>query len=87
MVWFLAEPGAMLAGLKGGQLPPVGAPAYPVLFAPGLPDLFRLASSEEAAVWEEMPRIGGLAPLDQLIAEGALEYISDALDPAVPGLR
>jgi hypothetical protein len=75
LVWFHADPEAVLKALYGGPVPPVGDPAWPLLFAPGLPHLYRAASEEEAALWGRLPaddaRIGG-ARLQRLLAEGVL---------------
>lgn len=83
MVWFYADPDEVIAGLTGEQLPPVGAPKHAVLFAPRLPDSFRIATEAEAQLWAALPTV--LAP-DTLIApllrEGVIEY-SDCDD--VPG--
>jgi hypothetical protein len=74
MVRFHADPGAVLAALRGGPLPTVGPAGHAVLFAPGLPDLFRAADSDEAALWDAMPAKGSARIADRLVSEGVLEY-------------
>jgi hypothetical protein len=51
LVWYYADPGEVVAGLAGGTLPPVGPPEHPVLFAPRLPDFFRMATSTTVAFY------------------------------------
>lgn len=73
LVWFHAEPEAVLRALYGGPPPPVGAPAYPMLFAPGLPNLCRAASAEEAALWATLPADDATPELiELLLAEGVV---------------
>ena len=55
MVWFHADPGAVLKALRGAPSPPVGEPTCPMLFAPGLQLLYRLATQAEAALWTMLP--------------------------------
>ena len=75
LVWFHADPEAVLWVLHGAPVPPVGEPAYPLLFAPGLTNLWRPATTEEAALWSSLP-VDNLAPelTDRLLAEGAVTY-------------
>ena len=55
LVRFFAEPHRIFAALDGHHpLPPLSDRAYPVLFAPGLPGLFREASNDEAALWDKL---------------------------------
>jgi hypothetical protein len=55
LVYFYAEPQRIFAALEGGEpLPPLSDRSYPVLFAPGLPGLFRSASCDEAALWDKL---------------------------------
>jgi len=73
LVWFHAEPEDVLRALHGAPPPPVGDAVYPMLFAPGLPDLYRAASDEEVALWARLPTAEvppGL--LERLLAEGVL---------------
>jgi hypothetical protein len=75
LVWFHAAPGAVVAALTGGKLPPVGPPDHPMLFAPGLTDLFRIATKAEAAFWARLPRTDApTALITPLLMEGVLEY-------------
>jgi hypothetical protein len=55
LVWCHADPNAIMRALDGGPMPPVGAPDYPVLFAPGLPGCVRAATAEEAALCCGLP--------------------------------
>ena len=53
MVRFFAEPHWLLAAIEAkAQLPPQSDRCFFVLFAPGLPALFRAATNEEVAVWD-----------------------------------
>jgi hypothetical protein len=53
MVRFFAEPQRLLAAIEAkAQLPPLSDRCFFVLFAPGLPALFRAANNEEAALWD-----------------------------------
>lgn len=75
LVWFHADPEAVLRGLYGAPPPPLGEPAWPVLIAPGLPNLYRAATAAEADFWARLPADD--APpelLDQLLAEGVVAY-------------
>lgn len=84
LVWFYADPDEVIAGLTEGDLPPVGAPKHAVLFAPQLPDFFRVAGEAEVELWAALPM--ALTP-DALIApllrDGVIEY-SDCGDPLNP---
>jgi hypothetical protein len=75
LVWFHADPGAVVTALTDGKLPPVGPPEHAMLFAPGLPDLFRAATKAEAALWASLP-IAEAPPalIAPLLMEGVLEY-------------
>lgn len=60
VVYFFAEPARILDALDGGQpLPPLSEKPLSVLFAPGLPGLFRLASEDEDVLWSR--HRGGVA--------------------------
>jgi hypothetical protein len=74
MVRFHADPGAVLTALQGGPLPPVGPAGHAVLFAPGLPGLFRAAHADEAGLWDAMPTDGPVCIAGRLVTEGVLEY-------------
>jgi hypothetical protein len=75
LVWFHADPGAVMMALKGGKLPPVGPADQAVLLAPGLPNLFRTASQAEAALWATLPAAHAPpALIGPLLREGVLEY-------------
>jgi hypothetical protein len=75
LIWFHADPDAVMMALKGGKLPPVGPPNHAVLFAPGLPNLFRTATRAEATLWAELP-VANAPPalIAPLLMEGILEY-------------
>ncbi len=75
LVWFHAHPDAIMMPLNGGKLPPVGPPGHPVLFAPGIQNLFRMATEAEAAVWTTLAIAD--APSDliaTLLMEGVLSH-------------
>jgi hypothetical protein len=75
LVWFYAEPGAVMMALNGGQTPPLGPPSHPVLFAPGIDNLFRLATQAETALWANLA-IADAEPavVATLLMEGVLAY-------------
>src|ERR1019366_2035610 len=75
LVWFHADPDAVFGALDGAAPPPVGEPAYPRLFAPGLRHLWRARTAEEAALWARLPT-DDIAPesIERLLAEGAIKY-------------
>jgi hypothetical protein len=55
LVRFLAEPQRLFAAIEvKAPLPPLSDKCFPVLFAPGLPTLFRAADDEEAAIWDKL---------------------------------
>jgi hypothetical protein len=55
LVRFFAKPERLFAALEGTvPLPPILPRPYSVLFAPGLPGLFRLASIEEVALFRKL---------------------------------
>ena len=55
LVRFFAEPQRLFAAIAAkAPLPPLSDKCFPVLFAPGLPTLFRVADNEEAAIWDEV---------------------------------
>lgn len=75
LIWFHADPGALLTALSGGALPPLGPPEHGVLFGPGLPNLFRPATKAEAELWARLPVTDAtLTLIAPLLAEGVVEY-------------
>jgi hypothetical protein len=55
LVRFFAEPQRLFAAIEEkAPLPPLSDKCFPVLFAPGLPTLFRATGNEEAAIWDEV---------------------------------
>lgn len=81
LVWFYAEPGEVTAGLTSGTWPPVGIAKHAVLFAPRLPDFFRIATELEAELWAALPMAAASpALITPLLKEGVIEY-SDSGDP------
>jgi hypothetical protein len=78
LVWFYAEPGAVISALEGGRIPPLGSPHCALLFAPGMRDLFRIATGEEAALWASLA-IAKAPPalVANLLMEGVLAYRSE----------
>jgi hypothetical protein len=79
LVWFHADPGAVLAALQGAPLPVVGPRHSAVLFAPGLPGLFRVATEAEADLWDRLPQRGTSTLIGKLLTEGVLAYRNDEL--------
>jgi hypothetical protein len=87
LLWFHADPAAVIGALDGTPPPPVGPPAYPMLFAPGLPRFWRAATQSEAALWAALPS-DEVEPdaIEQLLADGAVVY-ADQLMPVHPDSR
>jgi hypothetical protein len=55
IVRFFAEPKRLFDAIAAeGPLPPLSGQHFPVLFAPGLPRLYRAASEGEYAIWEKL---------------------------------
>jgi hypothetical protein len=55
VVRFFAEPQRLFAAIEDkAPLPRLSDKCFLVLFAPGLPTLFRAATNEEAAIWEKL---------------------------------
>lgn len=76
LVWFHADPNAVLRAVRGGVPPPVGARAWPLLFAPGLVRLWRIATAEEAALWERLPTADTAPELvARLLEEGVVTRV------------
>jgi hypothetical protein len=75
LVWFHAEPEAVVRALHGAAPPPVSSPAYPILFGPGVPNLCRAATPEEVVLWASLPA-DDTAPdlVERLLAEGIVGY-------------
>ena len=75
LVWFYADPGEVMMALNGGNLPPLGPPSHAVLIAPGIENLFRIATEAEAALWAT-PAIADAPPalVATLLTEGVLAY-------------
>jgi hypothetical protein len=64
LVRFHAEPHLLLGVLQGEQpLPSLSPNAIPMLFAPGLEGLFRVATGDEVALWERLAEPTALAVL------------------------
>jgi len=74
LVWFHADPESVLKALYGRPVPPVGDPTYPLLFAPGLPHLYRAATAEEVAFWTRLPVDDAMVDttIERLLAEGVI---------------
>jgi hypothetical protein len=55
MVQFFAEPQRLFDAIAAKEpLPPLSDRHFPVLFAPGLPKLYRAPSDEEVALWDRL---------------------------------
>ena len=55
MVRFFAEPRRLFDAIAANEpLPPLSDQPFPVLFAPGLPKLYRAAGEDEDAIWEKL---------------------------------
>jgi hypothetical protein len=75
LLWFHADPDLVLQAAHGAPPPPIGAPAFPMLFAPGLPNLCRAATAEEAALWARLPADDAAPELiERLVAEGVVVW-------------
>jgi len=75
LVWFYADPSAVMMALNGGELPPVGPPSHALLFGPGIPNLFRTATEAEVVLWNTLAITGAPANLvEDLVREGVLTY-------------
>jgi hypothetical protein len=86
LVRFLTEPQRLFAAIQAKEpLPPLSEPHFPVLFAPGLPALYRAATNDEEAIWENLVsaaavRVQALDPhlrhtIDGLFRVGAAELM------------
>jgi hypothetical protein len=75
LVWFHADPEAVLRALHGSPPPAVGTPSYPIVFGPGIPNLCRRATPEEVVLWASLPT-DDTAPdlVERLLAEGIVKY-------------
>jgi hypothetical protein len=76
MVQFWTDPRLLLAAMAGHRLPPLSSDATPVLFAPGLDGLFRIATPEENALWQ---RLATPTSLTTLLREGHQRVTIDRL--------
>ncbi len=57
LVQFFTEPQQLLDAIEAGEpSPPLSDRSFPVLFAPGLPQLFRAATDDEVALWQRLAR-------------------------------
>jgi len=82
LVWFHANPEDVSRALRGASPPPVEPPAYPLLFAPGLPNLYRAATAEEAALWTRLPALDVPPELvEPLLAERVIVRSDRVRDP------
>jgi hypothetical protein len=55
LVPFRADPDQLFDAIAAKQpLPPISDRCFPILFAPGLPNLFRAAVADEAALWTRL---------------------------------
>jgi hypothetical protein len=90
LVQFFAEPEQLLGAVAANEpLPPLSDECYPILFAPGLPTLFRPADNEETAIWKKLARpttarlllrdSNARNVIERLLSVGAAELIP--LDP------
>jgi hypothetical protein len=75
LVWFHADPEAVLRALHGAPVPHVGTPSYPIVFGPGVPNLCRVATPEEVVLWASLPT-DDTAPdlVERLLADGIVKY-------------
>jgi hypothetical protein len=68
LVYFYAEPDELFFALeRGDALPPVTDEVIPMLFAPGIQNLFEVATEQELVLWD---RLAQPAPINVLLAEG-----------------
>jgi hypothetical protein len=77
LVQFFAEPQQLLGALEAGEpLPPLSDQPFPVLFAPGLPRMFRAASDDEAALWAKFAN-----PVDPrtLVRDGCARHVIEEM--------
>ena len=57
LVRFFTEPQRLFAAISAkAPLPPLSDRCFPVLFAPGLATLYRVAGNDEVAIWEKLAR-------------------------------
>ena len=88
IVRFFVEPTRLFEAIEAKlPLPPLSGRYFPVLFAPGLPMLFRVASNVEAAIWEKlvcqvparllMQDNDARHAIEQLFAIGAVDLLSE----------
>ena len=78
LVWLYSDPGTVMAAMNAGHLPPLGPPSHAVLFAPGIPALFREATELEVMLWNTLAITEAPPTLvDDLLREGVLMYRPD----------
>jgi hypothetical protein len=92
LVQFFADPGLLLETIEAKQmLPPLSDRGLPVLFAPGLPNLFRMAKYDEVAIWRKLARPTAIRLLsrdshtqetiEELFSIGAVDIASKGSQP------
>lgn len=95
LVDFYVEPDILFAMIEAKQaLPSVGSDRIPLLFAPGIPNLFRHANPEEARLWSVLNYPQPIAKLLasgwgheellNMISLGAIAVVSEAKCRALP---
>jgi hypothetical protein len=68
LVYFFAEPDEIFTALeRGDPMPPIGDEYIPLLFAPGIPNLFEVVNELELAIWD---RLAHPAAMNELLDEG-----------------
>lgn len=73
---FFAEPQQLLTAIEEGKrLPPLSETYIAVLFAPGLAGLFRAASADEIALWEELGTPTTIRILDSLYGRDVIKEL------------
>jgi hypothetical protein len=75
LVWFPADPAGVRIPFENGQSTQVCLQNHAILFAPGLPNLFRIATEAEVALWDSLPVASApAAVIGPLLIEGVLAY-------------
>lgn len=82
---FAAPEDLLSAAQAAAPLPPQASPLYHLLFAPGLPRLYRMATSAETELWKRLARVETMpapgtgreerAIVDALVANGAIDVV------------
>ncbi len=90
IVVFHTEPKLLLAALDGSPLPPLSQNTISLLFAPGLPGLFREATGEEVTLFQSLANAVEFRALlreghpreliEALLLAGGAEYLERILD-------